>query len=91
MDDMEEMVNGLRQLKDTNPEVFKQAMQSLGLPVDGSAVPSVLDDTSSLATMAEAIKQMRSGEGMTSDGKDLLLSKNAPQQVILCNTVNYPY
>ena len=79
---MENMLNGLRQMRTTNPEVFKQAMQSLGLPID-EAEGEGMDDTTSLSKMAEAIKQMRNQETPGNDGDNVLMSKDAPKQVIV--------
>lgn len=69
-------------MRTTNPEVFKQAMQSLGLPIDDTEGEG-MDDTTSLSKMAEAIKQMRNQETPGNDGDNVLMSKDAPKQVIV--------
>jgi hypothetical protein len=56
-------------------------MQALGLPVTDSSGPSMPEDSSSLAQMAEAIKNMRSYPGAGTAGKDVLMSKDQPKQV----------
>lgn len=69
-------------MQTTNPDVFKQAMQSLGLPT-GNDSPSLLEENDSLLKMAEAIKMMKSS-GSGSDvigGDDLIMSKDKPKQV----------
>jgi hypothetical protein len=81
VDDMDELLRGLKQMQTTNPEAFNQAMQALGLPVTNSSGPSMSEDSSSLAQMAEAIKNMRSNPGAGSAGNDVLMSKDQPKQV----------
>eukprot|EP01032_Pedospumella_encystans_P019887 gene19887-22601_t len=79
--DMEELLMGLQQMKLSNPEVFKQAMQSLGLPTE-SENASMLDENDSLLKMAEAIKMMKkpnTDEDMIG-GNDLIMSKDKPKQ-----------
>jgi len=81
--DMEQLLEGLRQMQTTNPDVFKQAMQSLGLPT-GNDNPSLLEENDSLLKMAEAIKMMKSSGDSGSDiigGDDLIMSKDKPKQV----------
>ena len=83
--DMEELLMGLQQMKLSNPDVFKQAMQSLGLPTE-SENASMLDENDSLLKMAEAIKMMKkpnADEDMIG-GNDLIISKDKPKQVSVC-------
>jgi len=80
--DMEELLMGLQQMKLSNPEVFKQAMQSLGLPTE-SENASMLEENDSLLKMAEAIKMIKkpnADEDMIG-GNDLIMSKDKPKQV----------
>ena len=81
MNDMATIMEGLQKMKETNPEVFKQAMESLGLPVGEQS--SIFDEEDSLAKMADAIKQMRMDQPGSKDGSDLVMSKDAPKQVSL--------
>ena len=80
MSDMQSILEGLQKMKETNPEAFKQAMESIGLPVPESS-SSILDEENSLAKIADAIKQMRTSQPGTEDGSDVILSKDAPKQV----------
>ena len=91
--DMEELLMGLQQMKLANPEVFKQAMQSLGLPTESDNA-SMLEENDSLLKMAEAIKMMKK-PNMDEDmigGNDLIMSKDKPKQVsaLFVLIVQYP-
>jgi hypothetical protein len=87
MEGMEEILKGLQHMRTTNPEAFKQAMLSLGLPVEENN-GSIVDDSVSLSKMAEAIKQMRVGESQNCDegaiGAGVHIGKKAPTQVRTC-------
>lgn len=79
--DMEELLMGLQQMKLSNPDIFKQAMQSLGLPTDETD-SSILEESDSLLKMAEAIKMMKRPNGEdVKGGNDLIMSKDKPKQV----------
>lgn len=80
--DMETLLEGLKQMKTTNPNVFKQAMESLGLPTESGSA-SLLEENDSLLKMAEAIKMMKNSGGNSDviGGDDLVMSKDKPKQV----------
>lgn len=87
--ELESLLKGLREMQATNPEAFNQAMQALGLPV-GEEGPSMLNDPSSLAQMAEAIKQMRTTTDQSTGADNVLLWKNPPPQVTFAQHVGLP-
>ena len=80
--DMEELLNSLKQMKTENPEVFKRAMESLGLPTENTN-PSMLEENDSLLKMAEAIKHMKSpsAQGDVIGGDDVIMSKDKKKLV----------
>lgn len=80
MDNADELLAGLRQMQISNPDAFKQAMESLGLG-PGSTGSNILDDADSLTKMAEAIKQMRTTDSSVIGGDDLVMSKEKAKQV----------
>lgn len=90
MEGIEEILKGLQHMRTANPEAFKQAMLSLGLPVEENN-GSIVDDSASLSKMAEAIKQMRVGESQNGDegaiGAGVHMGKKAPTQVHPCRQV----
>lgn len=84
MDNAGELLAGLRQMQLSNPEAFKQAMESFGLPTAGTNGNSILDEADSLTKMADAIKQMRTADSSVIGGDDLVMSKEKAKQV--CST-----
>lgn len=81
MDNADELLAGLRQMQISNPDAFKQAMESLGLATGTYASSNILDDSDSLTKMADAIKQMRSADSSVIGGDDLVMSKEKAKQV----------
>jgi hypothetical protein len=86
MTEMAELLAGLQKMKDTDPEVFRKAMESLGLGASPEGTPAAdVNEEDSLLKMADAIKQMRIDQPNGPPGMDgVHMSKDAPKQVRRC-------